>query len=231
MSAVAIITARGGSKRIPRKNIRPFLGRPIIGYSIEAALQSELFDEVMVSTDDDEIAEIARGCGAEVPFRRSGEMSNDYATTADVLREVLGEYGHQGRSFDHACCIYPTAPFVTAERLRDAYLRLGEDGIDTVIPVTRFSFPIWRAFQMDEGRLSYIWPDNAPKRSQDLQPAYHDAGQFYFFRTGPFLAGGQLVGPNTIGIEADELEVQDIDTEQDWQLAELKYRLLSGNRR
>src|SRR5256885_10393887 len=145
MSAVAIITARGGSKRIPRKNIRPFLGRPIITYSIEAALRSELFDEVMVSTDDDEIAEVAVLNGAAVPFRRSAEMSNDYATTAEVLREVLGRYHENGRDFDYACCIYPTAPFVSAERLDKAYARLTQSGADSVIPVTRFSFPIWRA--------------------------------------------------------------------------------------
>src|SRR5437763_6101178 len=149
MSAVAIITARGGSKRIPRKNLRPFLGRPIIAYSIEAALQSGLFDEVMVSTDDDEIAEIARTEGAAVPFRRSADMADDYATTADVLREVLAQYGATERSFDVACCLYPTAPFVTAERLRAAFARLTESGAHTVIPVTRFAFPIWRAFYMD----------------------------------------------------------------------------------
>src|SRR5438270_12846523 len=181
MSAVAIITARGGSRRIPRKNIRPFLGRPIIAYSIEAALGSGLFDEVMVSTDDDEIAAVAEEHGAAVPFRRSAAMSDDHATTADVLQEVLGEYGGRGRSFDHACCIYPTAPFVTAERLRVAFARLTASGADCVIPVARFGFPIWRAFCMDDDRLSYVWPEHAPKRSQDLPPAFHDAGQFYFF--------------------------------------------------
>src|SRR5205823_2303114 len=121
-----------------------------------------------------------------------------------------------------------TAPFVTAERLREAHARLNESGADCVIPVARFSFPIWRAFQMDEGRLSYVWPEHASERSQDLSPTYHDAGQFYFLRPEPFLATGQLVGPNTIGLEANELEVQDIDTEQDWRLAELKYGLMIG---
>ena len=225
MSAVAIITARGGSKRIPRKNIRPFLGRPIIAYSIEAALGSNLFDEVMVSTDDDEIAAIAVELGAVVPFRRSAELSDDYATTADVLGEVLGEYRDRGRSFNYACCIYPTAPFVTAEKLRLAFAKLRDLGAEIVLPVARFGFPIWRAFRMDDGRLSYIWPEHALKRSQDLSSAFQDAGQFYFFATEPFLASGQLIGPNTVGLETDELEVQDIDNEQDWQLAELKYRL------
>jgi pseudaminic acid cytidylyltransferase len=226
MTAVAIITARGGSKRIPRKNIRPFLGRPIIDYSIQAALRSELFDEVMVSTDDDEIADIAQTEGAKVPFRRSPEMSGDHATTAEVLNEVLREYRSRGCIFEYACCIYPTAPFVTDERLRAAFERLTESGADCAIPVARFSFPIRRAFEMEHGRISYIWPEHAPTRSQDLAPAYHDAGQFYFFRTAALLESGQLVGPNTIGLETNELEVQDIDTEQDWQLAELKYRLL-----
>lgn len=223
---MAIITARGGSKRIPRKNIRPFLGRPIIAYSIEAAHRSELFDEVMVSTDDEEIAEIARREGAVVPFERSAETSHDFATTAEVLQEVLWHYSNAGHLFDYACCIYPTAPFVTAERLRTAFEQLTESGADSVIPVAAFSFPIWRAFQTVGGRLSYIWPENAPKRSQDLTPAYHDAGQFYFFCVDRFLDTGLLVTSNTFGLEASELEVQDIDTEQDWQLAELKYRLL-----
>lgn len=226
MSAVAIITARGGSKRIPRKNVRPFLGRPIIAYSIEAALASGIFDEVMVSTEDEEIAEIARSRGAAVPFLRSPETADDHATTAQVIEEVLRAYLEQGRAFDLACCIYPTAPFVTAQRLRDAFARLTESGADGAMPVARFSFPIWRAFRMEGGRLAYIWPENAPRRSQDLEPAWHDAGQFYFLRTEPFLETGTLVGPNTIGIETNEMQVQDIDDETDWQLAELKYRLM-----
>ena len=226
MSAVAIITARGGSKRIPRKNVRPFLGRPIIAYSIEAAVASGLFDEVMVSTDDDAIAEIARAEGAEVPSKRSAATSGDHSTTAEVLQEVLRSYAGLGREFEYGCCIYPTAPFVTAERLRDAFARLKESGADSAIPVTKFSFPIWRAFQMDGGRLAYIWPEHAPKRSQDLPPAWHDAGQFYFFRTAALLASGTLVGSNSLGLAVDELEVQDIDNEEDWALAEVKYRLM-----
>lgn len=226
MSAVAIITARGGSKRIPRKNVRPFLGRPIIGYGIEAALASGMFEEVMVSTDDAEIAAVAREQGAAVPFLRSAATSDDFATTAHVLQEVLGAYADAGRSFELACCIYPTAPFVTAERLRDAFARLTDSGADAAIPVARFGFPIWRSFRLEDSRLAYNWPEHAPARSQDLPPAFHDAGQFYVFRTAVFLASGRLVGDNAIGLEVDELEVQDIDTEQDWRLAELKYRLM-----
>lgn len=226
MSAAAIITARGGSKRIPRKNVQLFLGRPIIAYSIEAALASNLFEEVMVSTDDEDIAALAREQGAAVPFLRSAATSDDFSTTADVLREVLSAYADAGRSFELACCIYPTAPFVTAERLRDAFARLTESGADSAIPVAPFGFPIWRSFRMENGRLAYNWPEHALARSQDLPPAYHDAGQFYVFRTAAFLASGRLVSDNTIGVEIDEMEVQDIDTEQDWKLAELKYRLL-----
>lgn len=185
----------------------------------------------MVSTDDDEIAQIAQSHGAQVPFRRSATTADDYATTAEVLTEVLHTYRENGRGFESFCCIYPTAPFVTAARLREANAALTAGDADAVIPVTRFGFPIWRAFQMDDGRLSYVWPENAPKRSQDLPPAYHDAGQFYFARTAQFLASGQLVGPNTIGLETDELAMQDIDTEQDWRLAELKYELLHGQTR
>jgi pseudaminic acid cytidylyltransferase len=184
----------------------------------------------MVSTDDDEIAAIAREHGAEVPFRRSAETSDDYATTAEVLQEVLGEYCKRERSFEHACCIYPTAPFVTPERLRAAFAKLTASDADGVTPVTRFSFPIWRAFRVDDERLAYVWPEHASRRSQDLPPAYHDAGQFYFLRTASFLSTGQLVGTNTLGLETDELQVQDIDTEQDWQLAELKYRLMTERR-
>lgn len=226
MSAIAIITARGGSKRIPRKNVRPFLGRPIIAYSIGAALASGLFEEVMVSTDDEAIADVARGHGAAVPFMRSEAASDDFATTAQVLQEVLATYAQAGRSFEDACCIYPTAPFVTADRLREACARLRETGASAVIPVTRFSFPIWRSFRMEQGRLAYHWPEHAARRSQDLPPAYHDAGQFYFFRTAAFIDSGQLVSADTVGIEVDELEVQDIDSEQDWRLAEIKYQLL-----
>ena len=220
---VAIITARGGSKRIPRKNLRDFLGRPIIAYSIEAALASALFDEVMVSTDDEEIAEVGRRYGASVPFMRSAANSNDYATTAQVLEEVVAEYKRRGTEIDYACCIYPTAPFVTAEKLQAAFEKLIETGADTVLPITGFSFPIWRSFRVDGERVFFNWPEFAPKRSQDLPPAYHDAGQFYFFHPAVLKATGLLITSNTVGIEVSELEVQDIDSEEDWKLAELKY--------
>ena len=232
MPTLAVITARGGSKRIPRKNVRPFLGRPIIAYSIEAALASGVFDEVMVSTDDDEIAEIAVKHGALVPFRRSAATSTDHTPTAPVVIEVLEEYRRRGCEFDRACCIYPTAPFVTAARLREARDLLDASGADAVVPVTPFTFPIWRSFKIDRDRLAFNWPEHALTRSQDLAPAYHDCGQFYFVRTSSFLAQGRLIMDNTRPIVVSPAEAQDIDTEDDWTIAELKYSLLrrSGER-
>jgi N-acylneuraminate cytidylyltransferase len=226
--AVAIITARGGSKRIPRKNIKEFNGKPIIAYSIEAALSSGIFDTVMVSTDDEEIAAVARQYCAEVPFMRSAKSSDDYATTADVIREVLESYNQQNQSFEYACCIYPTAPFVTGEKLSKAFNSLIETGADSVIPITKFSFPIWRSFKMEDRKLSYNWPEFAPKRSQDLPPSYHDCGQFYFFNTAVFLQAGKLVTEHTIGLEMPESEVQDIDNEEDWKIAEIKFGFLKN---
>lgn len=223
---IAIITARGGSKRIPRKNVKEFCGRPIIEYSIEAALKSGIFDEVMVSTEDEEIAKIAEQTGAKVPFLRSAETANDYATTADVLREVLNGYEKQGQQFVHACCIYPTAPFVTADRLKEAREKLISDERDCVMPVTEFSFPPLRGMVFDEERLKYKWEEYALMRSQDLEKIYHDCGQFYYFDVKRFKESGKLVTENTGGIVISELEMQDIDNETDWKLAEMKYQLL-----
>ncbi len=226
--SVAIITARGGSKRIPRKNIKEFLGKPIIQYSIDAAMRSGIFEEVMVSTDDDEIAAIATKLGAIVPFMRSTNTADDYSTTAEVLTEVLKQYNNIGKHYGFGCCIYPTAPFVTAEKLKKAYQLLQSNSADSVIPVTKFSFPIWRSFKMEEGKLSYNWPENAPKRSQDLPPAFHDCGQFYFFNVDKFLETKSLVSANTFAIEVPESEVQDIDTVEDWRIAEIKYSFLQN---
>jgi pseudaminic acid cytidylyltransferase len=224
--SIAIITARGGSKRIPSKNIKFFLGKPIIAYSISAALDAGCFDEVMVSTDDNEIAKVAREFGANVPFLRSMETSNDFATTSDVLIEVLNEYCCHDKTFDQACCIYPTAPFVTAERLRQAYDLLIHTGADTVLPVVRFGFPIQRALAIEDNRLKVLWPENLNIRSQDLPPAYHDSGQFYFLQVTRFLETQNLFGSNTVPIELPESEVQDIDTLEDWKMAEMKYQIL-----
>lgn len=223
---IAIITARGGSKRIPHKNIKEFCGKPIIEYSIEAAKQAGIFDTVMVSTDDNKIAEIAKNAGAEVPFMRSEETSNDYATTADVLMEVLEKYKERGIRYENACCIYPTAPFVTGYKLRQAMEMLVKEKKDSVMPVVPFSFPPLRGMVKNDGKLEYKWQEYAMKRSQDLEEIYHDCGQFYVFRVETFEKEKKLVTDNTAGMIISELEVQDIDNETDWQLAEMKYRLL-----
>lgn len=227
---LAVITARGGSKRIPKKNIREFCGRPIIGYSIQAAKDAGVFDTVMVSTDSEEIAEIARKEGAEVPFLRSEATSGDFAVTADVIAEVLAMYKEQGMVFDEVCCIYPTAPFVSGQKLKDAVSILEEKKYDSVMPVTPFSFPPLRGMVMDGDKISYKWEQYRNTRSQDLETIYHDCGQFYVVNTDTFLQTKKLVTDNTGAIEMSELEVQDIDNEIDWKLAELKYELLHGRK-
>jgi N-acylneuraminate cytidylyltransferase len=182
MSNIAIIPARGGSKRIPRKNVRDFLGKPIINYSIETALESGLFDEVMVSTDDEEIAEIAIKSGAKVPFMRSNENADDHATTVDVLIEVLKNYESEKKYFDNGCCIYPTAPLLKASFIESGYNKLIEESFNTVFPVVEFSYPIKRSLKLtEEGKAEMNWPEHIDSRSQDLPTAYHDAGQFYWF--------------------------------------------------
>lgn len=227
--ALAVIPARGGSKRIPRKNIRQFCSKPIIAYSIEAAVGSGLFDEVMVSTDDEEIAAIARQNGASVPFLRSAEASSDYASTIDVLLEVLKRYRQSGREFSYLCCIYPAAPFVTAEKLRRAFQMLCDSGADTLVPVIPFSYPPQRGFSIQGDRLRMKWPENLAARSQDLEPIFHDCGQFYFGRTDALLREKAIFCQNTVPLCLSELEVQDIDNEDDWKLAELKFELMKSN--
>lgn len=227
--AVAIITARGGSKRIPRKNIKLFHGLPIVAYSIKAALSSGIFDEVMVSTDDEEIASVAREYGAAVPFLRSSGASDDFATTADVLIEVLDMYKANNFQFNYSCCIYPTAPFVTSDKLKHAYAQLKVKHADVVFPIVRYSSSIWRSLAMQpDGKLKYIWPENALKRSQDLPDTYYDSGQFYFFSVPIFLKAKSLLTHNTLGIPVPEMEVQDIDNELDWRVAEYKFAYLKS---
>ncbi len=226
MKTLAMITARGGSKRIPRKNIKEFNGKPIMAYSIEAAIRSGAFDEVMVSTDDQEIAEIARKYGASVPFMRSEKTANDFATTVDVIDEVISEYHNRGKDFDVFACIYPTAPFITADKLKEAVEKLSSSDADSLIPVVRFSYPPQRAMEIRDGRLVFRQPENLSKRSQDLEPHYHDAGQFYVVKTESFLKNKGIMVGQILPMELSELEVQDIDNEVDWKLAEMKYKLL-----
>lgn len=226
MSSIAVITARGGSKRIPRKNIKDFNGKPIMAYSIEAAVGSGVFDKVMVSTEDEEIADIARHFGAEVPFYRSAETASDYATTTDVLNEVISGYEKMGESYDIVACIYPTAPFITSKRLREAVQRLKASDADSLIPVVRFSFPPQRAMEIREGYLIFRQPEYMNSRSQDLTPHYHDAGQFYVFKKDSFIRNQRIMAGRILPMELPETEVQDIDNPVDWQLAELKYKLI-----
>lgn len=223
MKSIAIITARGGSKRIPRKNIKEFLGKPILAYSVEAALSSGIFDTVMVSTDDPKIAEVAKQYGAQVPFYRSEKTSDDFATTNDVLLEVLNEYEKRGESYDLACCLYPTAPFVTAKKLAEACEKLLSSDADTLIPVVSFSYPPQRAMIIKEGRLIFEYPEYLDSRSQDLIPHYHDVGQFYMFRTKAFQKNRRLMVGNILPFIVSELEVQDIDNITDWEIAQMKY--------
>ncbi len=223
MKNLCIIPARGGSKRIPRKNIKEFLGKPIIAYSIETALETGLFDEVMVSTDDVEIAEVAKQYGAKVPFMRSAEAASDFATTADVLKEVIAKYKELGLEFDNFCCFYATAPLVQSNDIISAFERLQSSDFTCVYPVVQFSYPIWRCLDIaEDGTMKRHWPEYENSRSQDLPKEYHDTGTFYWYKTKEWLIGNMKTG----GIIVDETSIQDIDTETDWNLAEMKYKLL-----
>ena len=226
MSMLCIIPARGGSKRIPRKNIKPFMGKPIIAYSIEAALNSGVFDEVMVSTDDEEIANVARQYGASLPFLRSAETSNDYSTTVDVLLEVVDKYKDQGKVFDTICCLYSTAPFVTSERLKEASSQISET-VDACFTIVQYSYPIQRSLRInDSDYVEMKYPEHLKSRTQDLEKVYHDAGQFYFVKTEALVKEKTVWCKRTAPLILSELEVQDLDTLTDWQLAEMKYQLL-----
>lgn len=226
MPNLCIIPARGGSKRIPRKNIKDFLGKPIIAYSIEAAISSGLFDEVMVSTDDLEIAAIAKEYGASVPFMRSDKNANDFATTIDVIHEVVQEYEMLNKKFNFTCCIYACAPFVTNEKLIDSFQILKENKFDSVFPIMPYGFPIQRALRKEEDKVSFFYPEFSLSRSQDLEKSFHDAGQFYWMNTKVCIEKKQIFTNNSGSIVLSELEGQDIDNEVDWKLAELKYELL-----
>lgn len=228
MSRLAIITARGGSKRIPGKNIKLFLGKPIINYSIEAALESDIFDEVMVSTDSEAIADVARKAGAYVPFMRSAETANDFATTREVLLEVINKYESMGKHFEQFACIYPTNPFITYKKLRQAWKVFDESNVDSLMPVVAFSYPPQRGYYNVNGLLQMVQPEHERTRSQDLPRIYHDVGQFYFYNTNRFLLDLPNEQMKTMPYEISEREAQDIDTIEDWELAEMKYKLLHG---
>jgi N-acylneuraminate cytidylyltransferase len=223
MNNLAIIPARGGSKRIPGKNIREFLGKPIISYSIQIAKKSDLFSEVMVSTDDEKIAEIAEQYGAVVPFLRSKQNADDHATLSDVIDEVIVSYRNNGKRFDCGCCLLPTAPLMKPDKLKEAYELLIRNKYDSVKPVVPFSYPIQRALRLRQGKVEMINQEFYRTRSQDLETTYHDAAQFYWFN---FNNG--LKGDLKAAIVLNDLEVQDIDNEDDWKMAELKYQILKS---
>lgn len=227
MANLCIIPARGGSKRIPKKNSKDFFGKPIIAYSIETALQSGLFDEVMVSTDSEEITQIAREYGAKTPFKRSDKNADDYATTMDVIQEVISAYEVQNKQFDCVCCFYPCAPFVTAADLMKAFDLMIAENFDSVCTVVEYGHPIQRALQLvASARIEMIQPENKNTRSQDLTKSFHDGGQFYWFNGIELIKKNTVFTENTGAIVIEANRIQDIDTLVDWKLAELKYSLL-----
>ncbi len=224
--SLCLIPARGGSKRIPQKNIRPFNGKPMIVWSIETAMQAGVFDRIIVSTDDADIARIATEHGAEVPFTRPEALADDHATTLDVVRHAIGWLEAHGGAPETLCCLYATAPFATPEDMRAGALMLAH--ADFAVPVTPFEFPIQRAVRVTgDGRLAMFDPAQFNTRSQDLPEAWHDAGQFYWGRTEAWKTATTLFGPSTAAIPLPRWRVQDIDTEEDWTRAEILARILA----
>lgn len=226
MKNIAIITARGGSKRIPKKNIKEFMGKPMLAYAIEAAINSNIFDEVMVSTDDVEIATIAKKYGANIPFMRSEKTASDNATTFDALDEVIKEYKKLGKEFDTLCCIYPCVPFLKAETLRDAYKKMQNH--NAVIPVCKYPVPIEWAMKIENDLLVPNDRKAQNIRSQDIEPKYFDVGMFYFCKVENMYEYNSLTPDNTTAYIINESECQDIDTLDDWKMAEMKYKVMYG---
>jgi N-acylneuraminate cytidylyltransferase len=224
---LAIITARGGSKRIPRKNIKYFCGKPIISYSIEAAMRAGCFSEVMVSTDDEDIAEISKNYGAKVPFLRSAKNSDDFSGTADVLFEVLTEYEKNGENFEQCCCLYPAAPFITSELLLTSLMKMEGTGSKSLVPVAEFSSPIFRAMKIEDNSLQRIWSEHEKTRSQDLPKTYFDVGQFYWFDVKSFMKSKKLLTEKTTPLIVSWKDFQDIDTPDDWEEAEFKFNFIN----
>ena len=228
---IAIIPARAGSKRIPDKNIRPFCGRPMVAWSIDTALQSGLFDQVIVSTDSERIAEVARQLGATVPFMRPANLSDDHTPTIPVIRHAIEWLMESGIQPEFVCCIYATAPMIDADDLRRAIEKLQSDpGLEFAFPVTSFGFPIFRALQINDDRTSMFWPEHELTRSQDLPEAWHDAGQFYFGRTSAFMQHDGIFSARSTPVCLPRYRVQDIDTEEDWVRAEAMFRMLESQR-
>jgi pseudaminic acid cytidylyltransferase len=226
---IAVIPARGGSKRIPRKNIKLFHGKPMIGYAISAALDSKVFDKVIVSTDDDEIAKVARAFGAEVPFTRPVELADDHTPTVPVIAHAITACQNMGWDVKEVCCIYPGVPFISTRDLCTAYEQLLSSGAHYVFPVTGFPSPIQRALRrLPGGAVKPFQPEHAATRTQDLEPCFFDVGQFYWGKTSAWLQGLNL-HMNGVTLVIPEWRVVDIDTLADWQRAELLYATLSEN--
>jgi len=224
---IAVIPARGGSKRIPRKNIRMFCGKPIIAYSISAAQQTGLFDQVVVSTDDEEIASVAREFGATTPFVRPKELADDFTGTNAVVKHAVAWFNAQSNDVTHACCLYATAPLLQARFITEGYEALSRSDAAFAFSVTSYAFPIQRALRVTpEGRVDAIYPEHRMTRSQDLEHAYHDAGQFYWGTARAFLEDLPVFAPHSIGVILPRHLVQDIDTLEDWDQAELMYRAI-----
>ena len=228
---IAVIPARGGSKRIPRKNIREFAGKPMIGWSIEAALKSECFDHVIVSTDDAEIGEVAKAYGAQIPFMRPASLSDDHTGTSPVIAHAIEWCRDQGMEPDFVCCIYATAPFITSEDLIRGLNIIRESGTDFAFAVTSYAFPIQRAIRLTlEGRIEMFQPEYFESRSQDLEEAFHDAGQFYWGTSTAWSSGKPIFSSNSAPVILPRHQVQDIDTEEDWYRAEGMFDSLSRRR-
>lgn len=226
---LAVIPARGGSKRIPHKNIKPFCGKPMIAWSIDAALQSGCFDQVVVSTDDAEIAKVARQYGAQVPFMRPAELSDDHTGTTAVIAHAIDWFTAQGQTAEQVCCLYATAPFVSADDLRRGLAVLTETGSDYAFSVTSYAFPIQRAIRITPaGRVGMFSPEHFNTRSQDLEEAYHDAGQFYWGRADAWLQGQMIFSPAAAPVMLPRHRVQDIDTPEDWARAEWMFKALNA---
>lgn len=225
----AIIPARGGSKRIPRKNIKDFYGKPMIAWSIEAAKNSGLFDKIIVSTEDSEIARIAVAYGAEVPFIRPKDLADDHTATVPVIAHAIYALSNMGFVPDRVCCIYPCAPFLRAGDLASGLTMLEETGSSFVYPITEFSHPVQRALLKDEaGRMHFLYPDHELTRTQDLHQAFHDVGQFYWGLTSAWVAGRRMHSEGA-GLVIPNWRVVDIDTDEDWQRAELLFHILENS--
>ncbi|MGC6480088.1 MAG: pseudaminic acid cytidylyltransferase [Flavobacteriaceae bacterium] len=222
---VAIIPARSGSKRIPNKNIKDFFGKPVIAHAIENTLRSGVFDEVMVSTDDDQIAEIASAFGAKIPFLRSKENASDIASTTDVLLEVLEYYGKNRQYFKWGCCIYPVTPLLTPNLFKEAFDQMSAQECTSIFTVQAFSHPIHRAMRIDQyGKIQMMNKDQVFVRTQDIPISYHDAGQFYWFEVEKFKREKSIISTDTSGFIVDEFQAQDVDTLADWTMMEVKYQ-------